>query len=88
MSDEPLTLDMATLRRLAEIAEPHGHALLDAVRAEFGDDKAATLHPLALFMLSGAMLKVIPNADRAPDGVALVWQVMGVPFSLEPKRTQ
>jgi hypothetical protein len=29
-----------------------------------------------------------PHADRAPDGVALVWSYMGVPFALETKRVQ
>jgi len=43
---------------------------------------------VALFMLAGNVLKNIPHADRAPDGIALVWSIMGVPFTFEAKRVQ
>jgi hypothetical protein len=88
MSDDTLPIDMDILTRLAKLIEPHHHALLQSIRAEFGDDKAATLHTCGLFMMAGAVLKAIPNADRAPDGIAMVWSLMRVPFSLEPKQVQ
>jgi hypothetical protein len=84
----PLPMDFEMLKRLAEIAEPHHHALLEAIRAEFGDERAATLHTVALFMLAGNVLLNIPHADRVPDGVAQLWSLMRVAFSLEPKRVQ
>jgi hypothetical protein len=34
-------------------------------------------------MLLGAVLMVIPHAERAPDGVALVWSLMSVEFTLD-----
>ncbi len=88
MSDEPLMIDHALLTRVARVAEPHHAALLASIRAEFGDRNAATLHTVALSMLLGTVLKTIPHADRAPDGIALVWSIMGVPFVLEQKRVQ
>jgi hypothetical protein len=39
-------------------------------------------------MLLGTVLKTIPNADRAPDGIALVWSIVRVPFTLEGRRVQ
>ena len=88
MTDEPLTIDHDLLTRIARVAEPHHHAVLEAIRAEFGDVNAAALHTVALSMLLGTVLKVIPHAERAPDGVALVWSIMGVPFALEAKQVQ
>ena len=85
MSDD-LHLDMAKLHALGRLAEPHGHALLTAIRAEYGDEAAPTLYPVALFMLAGAVLKTVSHAERAPDGIAQVWSIMDVPFSLEAKR--
>ncbi len=87
-SDTPLVIDHELLTHVARLAEPRHHALLEAIRAEFGDHDAATLHIVALAMLLGTVLKTIPHADRAPDGIALVWSIMGVPFTLEAKRTQ
>lgn len=87
-ADTPLPLDFEKLKRLAAIGEPHNHAQLEAVRREFGDADAATLHTILLAMQLGTVLKVMQNAERAPDGVAAVWALMSVPFTLEAKRVQ
>lgn len=88
MSNQPLTLTADMLTRLAKLGEPHHHAQLEAVRAEFGDDDAVTLHTLLIAMQLGNVLSKIPNAERAPEGIASVWSLMRVPFTLEAKRVQ
>jgi len=85
---EKLMIDHDLLTRLARVAEPHNHALLAAIREEFGDTDAATLHVVAQSMMLGATLKTIPHAERAPNGIAQVWAHMGVPFVLETQRVQ
>lgn len=87
MPDAPIEISHALLDEVARVAEPHHHAMLTAIREHFGDDTAQTMHTIALAMMLGVALKAIPNAHRAPDGVALVWAAMGVPFVLEAKRT-
>ena len=86
IADTPLPIDLSTLHRLASICEPHSHAIMAGIRAEFGEDDAATLYVLELAMLLGVALRTIPNADRAPAGVAHVWSLLGVPFSLEQRQ--
>jgi hypothetical protein len=87
-AEDTLIVDHELLTRVARVAEPHHHTLLEAIRAEFGDEQAATLHTVALSMLLGTVLKAVPHAHRAPDGIALVWSLMGVPFGLDVKRVQ
>jgi hypothetical protein len=41
---------------------------------------------VALSMPLGNVLKAIPHADRAPDGIAPEWSIQGVLFTLETKR--
>lgn len=84
----PLIIDDDLLARVARTAEPHHHAMLQAIRTEFGDNDAPTILTIALAMLFGTALKTIPHAERAPDGIALVWTRLGVPFTLEAKRVQ
>jgi hypothetical protein len=85
---DTLHIGQDLLTRLAKLVEPHNHALLTAVRKEFGDDATPTLFGLAIGMMLGALLRTIPNADRAPDGFAQLLSFMRVPFSIEPKRVQ
>jgi hypothetical protein len=88
IADTPLRIDAEMLTRLAAMTEPHSHELLEQVRAEFGDDAAPTLFVTAIGVLLGAMLTTIPNAIRVPDAFALVWGLMGVPFTLDTRRVQ
>ncbi|MBV8914310.1 MAG: hypothetical protein JOZ05_14865 [Acetobacteraceae bacterium] len=37
-------------------------------------------------MIAGSVLKTGPEAERAPDAVAQLWAVMGIPFTIEPRR--
>jgi hypothetical protein len=85
----PVQLDHAELLRLAKLAEPWGHLLLESIRQNYGDDDAATLHLTALVMLLGSTLGAVPNAvERAPDIATQVFAYMGVPFSLDAVRRQ
>jgi hypothetical protein len=87
-TDTPLPLDFAKLKQLAELGEVHNHAQLEAVRAAYGDDEAMTLHVVLLAMQLGAVLKVMPGSERAPDSITGIWSLMSVPFTLEQRRVQ
>jgi len=87
MSDDPIEIDVGKLHRLLKFVQPHRNALLAAIRAEFGDEGAPTLYTVALAAALGEVLCTIAHAERAPVGIAQVWSLLRVPFSLEAKRT-
>ena len=86
---EPMNVDEATLRRIAELCEPHSHAMLTAIRREFPDDVAPRLFALVHFMCGGNALANIQDARTdMPAMVGAAWEVMGVPYRLEPVQVQ
>ena len=87
MSEDPIELDVGKLHRLLDFVQPHRIALLAAIRAEFGAEAAPTLYTVALAAALGEVQCTIAHAERAPAGIAQVWSLLCVPFSLEPKRT-